>query len=404
MRFGYLFSAVLIAALADRAAAAQLEVVTIQSVKLRGNPLGDPTTRRIAIFQPDKMLAESLPPLVVYLPGWGGSSEDAIAQGPHAWYGDVIDRLAAHGMHVRIAVVDGRSRYGGSQFLNSTATGDYADYVVDEIVPSLTKTQCIVAGHSSGGYGALMLAMSRHEKFTAVVALSPDSDFETTHKPLAEQAPVRAVTRADLDAAMAPAKSAHLPDDGLARLIMGLCANYTPTQGKPGRFDWLSTSAGRGARKPGSDGSRSIRSPSSGKRRTPLPPRSASTSTARSTMNSERTSAPQKSTRRCADGRRRHYFTSHPDTTPSTSSSGSHAASSGSQANRNRSGKPPRANCALDRPHSLPTLPRCTNRAPKPSPPFHSLHSTLFPAATSVLPMKKSRKCSKRSVPSRSMR
>ena len=239
MRFGYLFSAVLIAALADRAAAAQLEVVTIQSVKLRGNPLGDPTTRRIAIFQPDKMLAESLPPLVVYLPGWGGSSEDAIAQGAHAWYGDVIDRLAAHGMHVRIAVVDGRSRYGGSQFLNSTATGDYADYVVDEIVPSLTKTQCIVAGHSSGGYGALMLAMSRHEKFKAVVALSPDSDFETTHKPLAEQAPVRAVTRADLDAAMAPAKSAHLPDDGLARLIMGLCANYTPTQGKPGRFDWL---------------------------------------------------------------------------------------------------------------------------------------------------------------------
>ena len=34
--------------------------------------------------------------------------------------------------------------------------------------------------------------------FTAVVALSPDSDFETTHKPLVTQPSVHAITRADL--------------------------------------------------------------------------------------------------------------------------------------------------------------------------------------------------------------
>ena len=225
------------------ATAAQLEIVPIQSAKLRDNPLGDSTTRRIAIFKPDKTPDASPVPLIVYLPGWGGSSEDAIAQGAGAWFGEVVNRLAARGMFVRIAVVDGRSRYGGSQFLNSAATGDYADCVADEIVPALTKTPCIVAGHSSGGYGALMLAMSRHEKFRAVVALSPDSDFETTHKPLAEQASVRAITRADLDAAMG--KSAHLPDDGLARLIMGLCANYAPTAGARGRFDWLYDERGK---------------------------------------------------------------------------------------------------------------------------------------------------------------
>ncbi len=225
--------------------AAQLEVVKIAGEKLRGNPLGDPVARRVAIFKPDGVKDDALLPLVVYLPGWGGSSEDAIAQGTRAWFGEVVDQLAARGMRLRIAVVDGRSRYGGSQFLNSTATGDYADYVADEIMPALTKQPCIVAGHSSGAYGALMLAMSRHEKFTAVVALSPDSDFETTHKPLVEQASARAVTRAELDAAMAPAKRARLPDDGLARLIMGLCANYAPTAAQRGRFDWLYDDAGK---------------------------------------------------------------------------------------------------------------------------------------------------------------
>ena len=219
MRFLNSLGALVAASLS--ASAAQLEVVNIAGAKLRGNPLGDPAARRIAVFKPDGAKDDALLPLVVYLPGWGGSSEDAIAQGPRAWFGEVVDQLAARGMAFRIAVVDGRSRYGGSQFLNSGATGSYAAYVADEIVPALTKPgdpTCIVAGHSSGAYGALMLAMFDHKKFTAVVALSPDSDFDITHKPLVEQASVRAITRAEHDAAMAPARDARLPQDGLARL------------------------------------------------------------------------------------------------------------------------------------------------------------------------------------------
>ena len=234
--------------------AAQLEVLDVPGATLRGNPLGDPTARRVAVFLPDGANARTPLPLVVYLPGWGGSSEDAIAQGKGGWFGTVIDRLAADGLALRLAVVDGRSRFGGSQFLNSTATGRYADYVAEEIVPTLRahyavvkggRAACVVAGHSSGAYGALLLAMNRHADFAAVVALSPDSDFETTHRPLVEQPSVRVVTRAQLDAATAPADHARLPDDGLARLIMGLCANYAPTAGQPGRFEWLYDDTGR---------------------------------------------------------------------------------------------------------------------------------------------------------------
>jgi pimeloyl-ACP methyl ester carboxylesterase len=226
--------------------AAELDVLDIPGVTLKGNPLGDAPARRVAVFKPDHFKDDQPATLVVYLPGWGGSSEDAIAQGRGAWFSGVVDQIApTHPL--RIAVVDGRSRYGGSQFLNSTATGRYADYVAEEVLAALTARYTgsktgpnpIIAGHSSGGYGALLLAIHRHEVFPAVVALSPDSDFATTHKPFTEQPSVRAITPADLDAAMAPLGRFRLPTDGLARMMMGLSANYTPTTGQPGRFDWF---------------------------------------------------------------------------------------------------------------------------------------------------------------------
>jgi len=240
------------ALLASTLHAAQLEVLQVPGATLRDNPLGDPPARRLAIFSPNASKPDTAMPLVIYLPGWGGSSEDAIVHGAGAWYGRVVDQMATGNHPLRIAVVDGRSRYGGSQFLNSTATGRYADFVSEEILPALLAKYppdrrgpvAILAGHSSGAYGALLLTMNRQEKFAAVVALSPDSDFEVTHKPLVEQPSVRAVRPAEVDAASAT-KNAQLPGDGLARLITGLCANYAPIAGQPGKFEWLYDNRGQ---------------------------------------------------------------------------------------------------------------------------------------------------------------
>lgn len=226
--------------------AAQLETIEVPGETLRGNPLGDPLQRPVAIFTPDGSKQDAALPMVVYLPGWGGSSEDAIAEGRGGWLGRQVDRLAREKVLLRIAVVDGRSRYGGSQFLNSEATGNYADYVADEVVPLLAKrygcASWIIAGHSSGGYGALLLAIHRHDKFGAVVALSPDSDFEVTHKAMVQQATMREVTPADLEKAIT---KGQFHDDWFVKLAMGLCANYAPIKGKPGHFEWLYDAKGQ---------------------------------------------------------------------------------------------------------------------------------------------------------------
>jgi len=219
----------------------QPEEIAFDSRVLADNPLGDRTQRRLAVFSPENIARGQPLPLVIYLPGWGSSSENFFGGGGGA-FRQLVQDLAKDGLPLRIAVVDGRSRYGGSQFVNSAATGRYADFVADEIVELLAKDypsppgRRWIAGHSSGAYGALLLTMHRPEVFSAVVALSPDSDFEVTHKPLVQQPDVQRLTAEQVAAAQAPRGQHRLPG-GLGELVLGLCANYCPS--KPGQFDWL---------------------------------------------------------------------------------------------------------------------------------------------------------------------
>ncbi len=253
MRLAPLLAAALVASAQARSPLARVEVLEIAGRTLRDNPLHDPVARRVAVFSPSQAQAGEALPIVYFLPGYGGSSEDVIAQGGAAWVAQVVEKMAADGMPVVIAVPDCRNRWGGSQYLNSSAQGNYADYLADEIVPTVEakhpvlkgRTGRIVAGHSSGGYGALMLAMARPKQFGAVVALAPDSDFEVTHRPAVERANVRRVTPKEVEAFTAPSRDAPRPADGFVELILGLSAAYAPVgPQRPGRFHWLYNDAG----------------------------------------------------------------------------------------------------------------------------------------------------------------
>ncbi len=245
--------AVALVAAPAAAAVARVEVLEVAGRMLRGNPLNDPVARRVAIFIPQQVKAGEAVPVVYFLPGYGSSSEDFIAQGERSPFAQLVQQMADDGAPLIIAVPDCRNRWGGSQYLNSTAQGNYADYVADEIVAAVEAQHPvangsagrIIAGHSSGGYGALMLAMSRQKLFGAVVALSPDSDFEVTHRPVVERPNVRRVTPKEVEAFTSPNKDTPRPADDFVALILGLSAAYAPVgPEKPGRFHWLYNDAG----------------------------------------------------------------------------------------------------------------------------------------------------------------
>lgn len=223
------------------------EPILIPGRLLEGNPLGDPTQRRVAVFTPKLPRFTSKLLTVYYLPGYGGSSEDFFGRtGEH--FAAAFQNLADKGLSLRMVVVDCRNRWGGSQYVNSPAQGNYADYLLEEVIPQLEKRfgtpatprDRIIAGHSSGGFGALRVAMMAPDRFGAVVALSPDTDFEVTHRPLVEEHIVKSVTPKQLAAYTAPPERMLKPGHNLIQIILGLSAAYAPKgPNEPGEFHWL---------------------------------------------------------------------------------------------------------------------------------------------------------------------
>ena len=161
-----------------------------ESRVLRGNPLGDPSVRRIPVYLPPSYgrTPERRYPVFYLLPGFTGTGEMHLS--PRPWEETIPQRcdrlIAARKMAEALVVMpDCSTRYGGSQYLNSSATGRYEDHLIRELIPYIDRTYRTVAaprgravlGKSSGGYGALVLAMRNPEVFGHVASHSGDLYF-----------------------------------------------------------------------------------------------------------------------------------------------------------------------------------------------------------------------------------
>jgi S-formylglutathione hydrolase FrmB len=221
-----------------------MEVLQFDSRALKNNPLHDPVSRPVPVFLPAQATNGARLPVVYYLPGYGNTTEGFI-RFSNVWL-KFTQKVADDVTPVIIVMVDGKTRWGGSQFLNSPAQGNYEDYVCDDIVSAVESrwpaptngVRRIIAGHSSGGFGALRLGMARRRLFDAVIAMSPDSDFPTTHLPLVMLAAVSNAPLADIREIAAG--KLPVPQNGDLTYALGLSAAYAP-RGFPhrGEFDWI---------------------------------------------------------------------------------------------------------------------------------------------------------------------
>lgn len=167
---------------------------TLESSVLRDNPLGDPASRTVACYTPPSGKTEGKP-LLVLLSGFTGAGWMSFQRptylGLHLGEPQPqrLERLVRAGKCGEAVMVapDCITLLGGSQFVNSSATGRYEDHVVQEVVPwaqEKFKTSGVaVLGQSSGGFGSLYLG-SRHPKvFQAVGSSSGDMAFELSYLP-----------------------------------------------------------------------------------------------------------------------------------------------------------------------------------------------------------------------------
>ncbi len=159
---------------------------------LKGNPLNDPEERTFPVYLPPSYFSSKKKyPVVFLLSGFSGKgimnlNVSFLSENIH----ERLDRLiATRSMKEMIVVMpDCMTKYGGSQFINSSATGKYEDYIIKELVPFIdnkyrTTGERAVCGKSSGGYGAVVLAMRNPEIFRAMCSTAGDMYFEYCYQP-----------------------------------------------------------------------------------------------------------------------------------------------------------------------------------------------------------------------------
>jgi enterochelin esterase-like enzyme len=174
-------------------AASQIIIEEFHSRALEGNPLGDPATRRVPLYLPHGYDAKQRYPSVYLLSAFGNHGLKFLND--DLWEENIqqrLDRLIAAGSVRPLIVVmpDASTRYGGSQYLNSSATGNYEDHIlelvehIDNKYPTIAQPSSrAVAGHSSGGFAALRFGMLRPDMFGLVADHSGDKWFEMTFRP-----------------------------------------------------------------------------------------------------------------------------------------------------------------------------------------------------------------------------
>ena len=171
--------------------AGTLVVLERSSKILKGNPLGDPHVRKLGVWLPPQYdtADKRRYPVLYDLAGFTGTGLSHANWKP---FGDNVPERAARLIHEKkmgpaiIVFPDCFTALGGNQYINSSAIGNYADYLTREIIPFVDHEFRTLAsrehrgcfGKSSGGYGSIIHGMKYAQHWGAIANHSGDAYFD----------------------------------------------------------------------------------------------------------------------------------------------------------------------------------------------------------------------------------
>lgn len=212
----------------------------VDSQAITNNVLGDPSRRRVDIYVPAGHDGTDLPLLVdlVGFTGGGPAHTNWKSFGENA--PERLDRLIGSGAMKPcvVAFPDCFTRLGGNQYINSAAMGNWADFLIEEMLPAVEaeyncggdgRRGCF--GKSSGGYGAMVHALLYPDVWAGAACMSGDMGFELMFATDFAVA-LRALARHDgsiktfMDKLEANPKPSG--DDIHVLMALAMCATYDP--------------------------------------------------------------------------------------------------------------------------------------------------------------------------------
>jgi enterochelin esterase-like enzyme len=175
------FALALTIAVSAAEAQGTVEKIKVHGKSLEGNLEGDSPDRDVFIYLPPSYAKEPNRryPVVYFLHGYGVDAERywKLMTVPEA-----ADQSIASGATREMILVhpDAFTVYDGSMYSNSLTTGDWEDYVAQDLVNYIDSHYRTVAdrnsrglaGHSMGGYGTVRIGMKHPEVFSALYAMS----------------------------------------------------------------------------------------------------------------------------------------------------------------------------------------------------------------------------------------
>jgi enterochelin esterase-like enzyme len=221
------------------AAAGRLEHITVHGESLVGNLSGDPADRAVAVYLPPSYASSPTRryPVLYLLHGFTDSEE--------RWFGlagthfvnvpRATDRAVAGGAReVIIVMPNAYTKYFGSMYSSSIATGDWEAFVARDLVAYVdshyrtlpARASRGLAGHSMGGYGVLRIGMKYPEVFSSLYSLSPCC-MAANLTPSAEQFAGAAAVKTDADLA------ALKPTDFGTKAMLASAAAWSANPAKP---------------------------------------------------------------------------------------------------------------------------------------------------------------------------
>jgi S-formylglutathione hydrolase FrmB len=173
-------------------------VLEHRSQILADNPLGDPSLRKLAVWLPREYdTGASGPgrrfPVLYDMVGFTGTGLSHLNWRPfNENVAERAARLVREGRMGPVIIVfpDCFTALGGNQYVNSSAIGNYADYLLEEIIPFVDREFRTLAsrehrgcfGKSSGGYGAMIHGMKYARHWGAIANHSGDAYFDFIYR------------------------------------------------------------------------------------------------------------------------------------------------------------------------------------------------------------------------------
>ncbi len=155
--------------------------LAIKGRSLVGNALKDPVERQVLVLERD--VKESTPALIG-LAGFFGSSESFLNRSymGHDFLRVLNEMSSKKSKSFLIVLPETMTSFYGNQYINSSAVGNYEDFIVKDVVNFINriygKRKLGIFGKSSGGFGSYNLASTHPEIFDGFVDVSGDSGFE----------------------------------------------------------------------------------------------------------------------------------------------------------------------------------------------------------------------------------